>query len=125
MKVKIILLALVTLALNSCEQYISSKQQIKVNDIQKNPVIANAEVSFEVKGMVCKMACGGSIRKTLIHSGAVERVEINFVEAAKSQEVIVHYDSTKMSPTALKSLIENTNDGQFTVIAEKSSSASK
>ena len=125
MKVKIILLALVALVLNSCEQSISSKQQVKVNDIQKNPVIANAEVAFEVKGMVCKMACGGSIRKTLIHSGAVERVDINFVEEAKSQEVIVHYDSTKLTPTALKNLIEKTNDGQFTVVNEKSISASK
>ena len=125
MKVKMILLGLVALALNSCEQSMPSKQKVLVNNIKNNPVKANAEIAFEVKGMVCKMACGGSIRKTLIQSGAVERVEINFVEEAKSQAVIVHYDSTKMSATGLKNIIEKTNDGQFKVVDEKSISASK
>ncbi len=125
MKVKIILLALVALALNSCDQSMPSKPIVKVSNTKNNPVKANAEIAFEVKGMVCKMACGGSIRKSLIHSGSVERVEINFDKKAISQEVIIYYDSTKMSPIALKNIIENTNDGQFAVIDERPISASK
>ncbi|MFM7595822.1 MAG: heavy-metal-associated domain-containing protein [Flavobacteriales bacterium] len=125
MKVKIIFVSLVVLMLSSCNQTNSSTQVKAVKQEPKAIVNPNAKTSFEVKGMVCKMACGGSIRKSLMHSGAVARVEINFVEEAKTQEVIVHYDSSKMNATQLKALIEKTNDGQFAVISEASGAISK
>lgn len=119
MKVKIILVVLVAIVLSACDQTKSSKQVLAVKQEQKLLVKSNAAVSFKVEGMVCKMGCGGSIRKALIHSGAVERVEVDFIKEAKSQDVTVHYDSTKMDIKQLKKLIEQTNDGQFTVNAEE------
>jgi hypothetical protein len=116
MKVKIILVSLVALVLNSCNQTSSSKQVLAVKKKEITTVKSNTKITFEVEGMVCKMGCGGAIRKTLMHAGGVERVQVDFVEEAKSQAITVHYDSTLTDITQLKKRIEQTNDGQFTVL---------
>jgi copper chaperone CopZ len=118
MKFKIILVSLVALVLNSCNQTSSSKQVLAVKQTQEQipAVKSNTKITFEVEGMVCKMGCGGAIRKNLIQAGGVERVQVDFVEEAKSQAITVHYDSTLTDITQLKKRIEQTNDGQFTVL---------
>jgi copper chaperone CopZ len=116
MKVKIILVSLVALVLNSCNQTSSSKQVLAVKKKEIPTVKSNTKITFEVEGMVCKMGCGGAIRKNLIQAGGVERVQVDFVEEAKSQAITVHYDSTLTDITQLKKRIEQTNDGQFTVL---------
>jgi periplasmic mercuric ion binding protein len=117
MKIKIILVALVAIVLNACNQTKSSKQVISVKQEQKSIVKSNAKITFDVEGMVCKMGCGGAIRKNLLHAGGVERVEVDFVEEAKSQAITVHYDSTLTDIVQLQKRIEQTNDGQFTVLS--------
>jgi copper chaperone CopZ len=117
MKVKIILVALVAIVLSACDQTTSSKQVLAVKQEQKSVVKSNAKITFDVEGMVCKMGCGGAIRKNLLHAGGVERVQVDFVEEAKSQEITVHYDSTLTDIAQLKKRIEQTNDGQFTVLS--------
>ena len=116
MKVKIFLVSLVALVLNSCNQTSSSKQVLAVKKKEIPTVKSNTKITFEVEGMVCKMGCGGAIRKELIHAGGVERVQVDFVKEAKSQAITVHYDSTLTDITQLKKRIEQTNDGQFTVL---------
>jgi copper chaperone CopZ len=117
MKVKIILVSLVAFVLNSCNQTNSSKQVLPEKKKEIPTVKSNAKITFEVEGMVCKMGCGGAIRKDLIHAGGVERVQVDFVEEAKSQAITVHYDSTLTDIIQLKKRIEQTNDGQFTVLS--------
>ena len=117
MKVKIILVSLVALVLNSCNQTSTSKQVLAVTKKEIPAVKSNTKITFEVAGMVCKMGCGGAIRKDLMHAGGVERVQVDFVEEAKSQAITVHYDSTLTDITQLKKRIEQTNDGQFTVLS--------
>jgi len=117
MKVKIILVALVAIVLSACDQTKSSKKVLAVKQEQKSIVKSNAKITFDVEGMVCKMGCGGAIRKNLLHAGGVERVEVDFVEEAKSQAITVHYDSTLTDIVQLKKRIEQTNDGQFTVLS--------
>jgi copper chaperone CopZ len=119
MKVKIILVSLVAIVLSACDQTKSSKQVLTVKQTQeqKSVVKSNTKITFEVEGMVCKMGCGGSIRKNLLQAGGVERVQVDFVEEAKSQEITVHYDSTLTDVVQLKKRIEQTNDGQFTVLS--------
>ena len=116
MKIKIILVALVAIVLSACDQTTSSKQVLAVKQEQKSIVKSNAKITFDVEGMVCKMGCGGAIRKNLLHAGGVERVQVDFVEEAKSQAITVHYDSTLTDIAQLKKRIEQTNDGQFTVL---------
>jgi copper chaperone CopZ len=119
MKIKIILVSLVAIVLSACDQTKSSKQVLTVKQTQeqKSVVKSNTKITFEVEGMVCKMGCGGAIRKDLIHAGGVERVQVDFVEEAKSQAITVHYDSTLTDIVRLKKRIEQTNDGQFTVLS--------
>ena len=117
MKVKIILVSLVTIILSACNQTNSSKQVLAVKQEQKSVVKSNAKITFNVEGMVCKMGCGGAIRKNLLQAGGVERVEVDFVEEAKSQGITVHYDSSLTNIPQLKKRIEQTNDGQFTVLS--------
>ncbi|MEY3049029.1 MAG: hypothetical protein RL365_1067 [Bacteroidota bacterium] len=116
MKVKIILVSLVVLMLSACNQTNSSKQLLPEKKKEIPTVNSNAKITFEVEGMVCKMGCGGAIRKDLIHAGGVERVEVDFVEEAESHAITVHYDSTLTDIIQLKKRIEQTNDGQFTVL---------
>ena len=117
MKVKIILVALVAIVLSACDQTKSSKKVLAVKQEQKSIVKSNAKITFDVEGMVCKMGCVGAIRKNLLHAGGVERVEVDFVEEAKSQAITVHYDSTLTDIVQLQKRIEQTNDGQFTVLS--------
>ena len=119
MKIKIILVSLVAIVLSACDQTKSSKQVLTVKQTQeqKSAVKSNAKITFDVEGMVCKMGCGGAIRKDLIHAGGVERVQVDFVEEAKSQAITVHYDRTLTDIVRLKKRIEQTNDGQFTVLS--------
>ena len=117
MKVKIILVAMVAIVLSACDQTKSSKKVLAVKQEQKSVVKSNAKITFDVEGMVCKMGCGGAIRKNLLHAGGVERVEVDFVEEAKSQAITVHYDSTLTDIVQLQKRIEQTNDGQFTVLS--------
>jgi len=88
---------------------VSSKKEIPA-------VKSNTKITFDVAGMVCKMGCGGAIRKDLMHAGGVERVQVDFIKEAKSQAITVHYDSTLTDIVQLKKRIEQTNEGQFTVI---------
>ena len=125
MKVKIILVSVVALVLSSCDQTKSSNQVLAVKQEQKSIVKSNAKITFDVEGMVCKMGCGGAIRKNLLQAGGVERVEVDFVEEAKSQGITVHFDSTLTNVSQLKKRIEQTNDGQFTVISEAETNTSK
>jgi copper chaperone CopZ len=117
MKVKIILVSIVAIVLSACNETNSSKQVLAVTKKEIPAVKSNAKITFEVEGMVCKMGCGGAIRKDLMHAGGVERVQVDFVEEAKSQAITVHYDSTLTDIIQLKKRIEQTNDGQFTVLS--------
>ena len=125
MKVKIILVSLVTIIFSACNQTKSSTQVLAVKQEQKSVVKSNAKINFNVEGMVCKMGCGGAIRKNLLQAGGVERVEVDFVEEAKSQGITVHYDSSRINIPQLKKGIEQANDGQFTVISETEPTTSK
>ncbi len=125
MKVKIILVFLGTIILSACNQTNSSTQVLALKKEQKHVVKSNAKITFNVEGLVCKMGCGGAIRKNLLQAGGVERVEVDFVEEAKSQEITVHFDSTLINIPQLKKRIEHANEGQFTVISEAEPTTSK
>jgi len=78
----------------------------------KDPIATNkAEISVE--GMVCEMGCGASLRKGLLESGAVTKVEVSFDEEAPSNVITVFYDGSISSPEQLVEIIEKLNEGQF------------
>jgi copper chaperone CopZ len=97
----------------SCNE--TSQKSIPLSVKQSKPVVvrSNCQADFSVEGMVCQMGCGGSIRKELKLTGAVERVEVNFIEEQKEQNVHVRYDSTLISSQKITAILNTINDNQF------------
>lgn len=112
---KIFFFLLIGSWLLSCENT-PPQSEPKAKPVAKTELTPNARVELRVEGMVCKMGCGGAIRKELMNSGGVARVEVDFKEDQKFQRVVAHFDSTKIDTDAIKSKIEATNDGQFNVL---------
>ncbi len=70
--------------------------------------------TFEIKGMVCEMGCGASLRKGLYTTDAVSEVKVKYEEDRKENVIEVFYDANKTSPEKMKQIIQSLNDGQFT-----------
>ena len=89
--------------------------------------IANTKLALSVQGMVCKMGCGGAIRKELLATNAVEKVEVDFVEDKEAQLVTVYYNNSVSSKEKLLKVITEMNDKQFTAesISESSYTSDK
>ncbi len=97
----------------SCQETSKNSIPVSVNKSKPTSVHSNCQADYAVEGMVCQMGCGGSIRKELKLTGAVERVEVNFVEELKEQVVRVQYDSTKIAIQKITSILNSINDRQF------------
>jgi hypothetical protein len=65
--------------------------------------------------MVCQMGCGGSIRKTLKETCAVERVEVTYQDSLEEQTIKVYYNRQKIGPKQMIAMLSKVNEGQFTV----------
>lgn len=87
--------------------------------LSNKPVISNRILALEIEGMVCKMGCGGSIRKSLIETKAVSRVEIKFQEDAKRQLIRIHFDNELISEKEIINVLEKLNNHQFKVFPVK------
>jgi copper chaperone CopZ len=86
---------------------------------QAAKVDANAMLTVEIKGMMCEMGCGGSIRKELKSTGAVARVQYDFVEEREVNTAMISYDSTQISAAEMLKRIQKMNDKQFTLGKQK------
>jgi copper chaperone CopZ len=80
-----------------------------------NAVSANRSLTVEIKGMMCEMGCGGSIRKELKSTGAVARVQFDFEEERAFNTSVISYDSTRISAADLIKRIQKMNDKQFVI----------
>lgn len=115
-----------TLVLVACtDKQVNKNKETK--SLVKLPIRANSKLTLSVTGMVCKMGCGGAIRKELLATKAVEKVEVNFDENRESQNIIVYYDDQRSSKNTLMAVISSMNDKQFTAksISESTYSAKK
>jgi hypothetical protein len=99
----------------SCNSESKNKltSESKQNKLQK--VEPNQTLVVEVEGMVCKMGCGGAIRKELILTNAVARVEVDFIEGEKSQTLKIQYDNQLISQAEIVRKMEKINNKQFKV----------
>ena len=108
------------LFLASCNNSTIEKKTSKIVPTTSNT--ANTKLALSVQGMVCKMGCGGSIRKELLATNAVEKVAIDFVEEKESQLITVYYNNSLSSKAKLLKVINEMNDKQFTAQAISESS---
>ena len=108
------------LFLTACNNSTIEKKASKIEPTTSNT--ANTKLALSVQGMVCKMGCGGSIRKELLATNAVEKVEVDFVEDNESQLITVYYNNSRSSKDKLLKVINEMNDKQFTAQAISESS---
>lgn len=109
------LLFVASLVLFSCNQTEKPKTSQKETKKPAEKVVANKLLTFEIEGMTCVMGCGGSIRKELAETNAVEKCEFDFEADRKTNIVTVSYDEKKTSAKELIKIVTKMNDGQFTV----------
>ncbi len=107
------LLFFVSLFLFSCSSTTKTKQLKSKTKAEK--VVSNEILVAEVEGMVCKMGCGGSIRKELIQTNAVSKVDLEYEDGAKKQTIKVHYDNKLITQSEIVRKLEKINKGQFKV----------
>jgi hypothetical protein len=105
-----------SLLLLSC----SENSNNEANTVKKISV-ANQKITFEVEGMVCKMGCGGSIRKALLETKSVSQVDVDYQDDRTKQIVSVFYNKSQINKSTIVKLLETINDKQFkiTVIDEQ------
>jgi len=118
------LIALIVL-LYSCNQNATSnavQKKPKANTEQQKEVHANHVVFATVEGMVCKMGCGGAIRKGLTEMDGISSVEIEYEDDRSTQLVKVQYDNNEINGKLISDKIEEINDQQFSVLDFKSES---
>ena len=84
----------------------------QINETE-SPVVANYKLDLEIDGMVCKMGCGGSIRKELKETGSVEKVEFDFSEERETNFATVYFNSNEITESELVKRISEINEGQF------------
>lgn len=88
---------------------------------QKKPE-ADYQCVAKVSGMVCKMGCGGAIRKELTSLKGVSRVAVDYEENREEQIIRIFYNSRFQNEEEIYAELEKINKGQFTVGATKSAS---
>jgi copper chaperone CopZ len=103
--------------INSCtNEQKSEKQALTKSNENKLVVNANQFIEFELKGMVCKMGCGSTIKKALLGTNAIATCEIDYSETRETNFVKIGYDNRRISTKKLKSIIEALNEMQFKII---------
>ena len=88
--------------------------------LSKRKIVSNYQCVAKVNGLVCKMGCGGAIRKGLTALEGVNRVIVDYDENREEQIVTVLYNSSLQNEKDIFSTIETLNKGQFTLGDTKS-----
>ena len=116
----------ILLLLASCQN--EASENASVNNVETSSIetktISNYQCVAKVQGMVCKMGCGGAIRKGLTSLEGVNRVIIDFDEAREEQFVTVLFNADFQDEKAIYAKLESVNNGQF-VVGETKSEAIK
>ena len=65
--------------------------------------------------MVCKMGCGGSIRKGLMSTNGVSEVKFDFEDDRTSNEAVISFDKNSITADEMVKIVTALNSGQFHV----------
>ncbi len=112
---KIALLLPLLLFIFSCQSSSTDSPKKEQHSKVCKTVKANTLQEIGVQGMVCKMGCGGSIRKALKETCAVERVDVNYIDSLEEQTIKVYYKREQLAPRQMLAILAEINDKQFTV----------
>ncbi|MCT4560462.1 MAG: hypothetical protein N4A41_03715 [Crocinitomicaceae bacterium] len=79
------------------------------------PVKGNRLLTLEIEGMTCVMGCGGSIRKELAATQAIESCEFEFEEGRAMNTAKISFDKDKITVDKIIEIVSTMNKGQFKV----------
>ena len=105
----------------ACNEGATKNASVQKNiEVTSENAVSDYRCVAKVNGLVCKMGCGGAIRKGLKELNGVNRVVIDFDESREEQIVTVFYNSKKQNEKNIYAEVEKVNNGQFTVGDTKS-----
>lgn len=108
----------------SCQRDASHNANSDVQKIEELAEEKKPEADYQcvakVSGMVCKMGCGGTIRKELKSLRGVSRVAVDYEENREEQIISVFYNSRFHDEKEIYTELEKINNGQFTIGTTKS-----
>lgn len=109
--------AVTSIVLASCSSEVKEVAEVvqPIETPEEVVVIADSQLELEVEGMVCQMGCAAAIKGELLKTNAVAECDIDFVEERSSNPVKIKYDSQQIDEEKMIALIEEINEGQFTV----------
>lgn len=100
----------------ACSADSSHETEVQTTQVQAQDIKIDKILSMEVSGMVCKMGCGGAIRKDLKSIEGVSMIEfVDFNEENEFNVAKVYFSSEHTSADAIKGAVGKINDGQFTI----------
>ncbi len=76
---------------------------------------ADKMMTMEVSGMMCKMNCGGSIKKALKSTTGVTDVEIDFEDGREINVAKVSFDSKLVNEQQMMEAVTSLYDNQYSV----------
>jgi len=103
------------LMFSSCSSDVPVKTAAQEQAVSPGKVVPNRILSLEIEGMVCKMGCGGSIRKELKATGAVADCEFDFEEDREVNTAKIAFNKEKISADEIVKIISEMNEKQFSV----------
>ena len=77
--------------------------------------VADKMMTMEVSGMMCKMNCGGSIKKALKSTTGVTDVEIDFEDGREFNVAKITFDSKLVNEQQMMEAVTSLNDDQYSV----------
>ena len=108
----------------SCQRDASHNANSDVQKLEELAEEKKPEADYQcvakVSGMVCKMGCGGTIRKELKSLRGVSRVAVDYEENREEQIISVFYNSRFHDEKEIYAELEKINNGQFTIGTTKS-----
>lgn len=77
--------------------------------VEKMAVVANANATFQVDGMMCEVGCKGTIEKALNGTQGVKECQVDFEKA----QATVEFDSLQINTEDLAGIINTLADGHY------------
>tara|TARA_B100001287_G_scaffold276085_1_gene285703 strand:- start:1303 stop:1689 length:387 start_codon:yes stop_codon:yes gene_type:complete len=118
------ILPFILLFILSCQRDASHNANSDVQNLEELAEEKKPEADYQcvakVSGMVCKMGCGGAIRKGLNNLEGVTKVIIDYEDNREVQMISVYYTSHLQNEKEIYAELEKINNGQFTIDATKS-----
>ena len=108
----------VSLTLSACTADVKIVEN-SINEVEQEAetaeIHANRVLTMEVEGMVCKMGCGGSIRKGLLAAKGVSEVKFDFEDDRVSNVAEISFDKNSITADEMIKIVSELNEGQFKV----------